>query len=82
MPFWDGLRQRTGAQAALAGVNAAVVGILLAALYSPVWTNAIFQPQDFALALLAVVALIYWKLPSWLVVMFTGIGGWLLTIAL
>ena len=67
-------------QAALAGISAAVVGLLLAALYQPVWTSAIHQPQDFGLALIALVALMFWKLPSWLVVVGSGIGGWLLTL--
>ena len=50
LPFWDALRRRPQAQAALRGVNAAVVGLLLAALYHPVWTSAILTPADFALA--------------------------------
>jgi chromate transporter len=59
-------------QAALAGVNAAVVGLLLATLYRPVWTSAIHQPQDFGLALVAFVALMFWKLSPWLVVVGNG----------
>jgi len=69
-------------QAALAGVNAAVVGLLLAALYQPVWTSAIHQPQDFGLALVTFVALMFWKLPPWLVVVGSGAAGWLLSIVL
>ena len=61
-----------------AGVNAAVVGLLLAALYDPVWTAAIHTPKDFALALIALVALMAWKLPPWGVVLATGVAGWLL----
>jgi len=76
------LRRNTGIQAALAGINAAVVGLLLAALYQPVWTSAIFQPQDFGLALVALVALMFWKLPPWLVVLGSGAAGWLLSVAL
>ena len=64
-------------QAALTGINAAVVGILLAALYHPVWTSAIHAPQDFALALLAFMALVFWKTPPWLVVLACAAGGWL-----
>jgi chromate transporter len=60
-------------QAALMGINAAVVGLLLAALYQPVWTSAILGPADFALALLALVALMFWKLPPWLVVVATAL---------
>ncbi|EIL6041415.1 chromate transporter, partial [Salmonella enterica subsp. enterica serovar Newport] len=82
MPFWERLRRNTGIQAALAGINAAVVGLLLAALYQPVWTSAIFQPQDFGLALVALVALMFWKLPPWLVVLGSGAAGWLLSVAL
>ena len=82
MPFWERLRRNTGMQAALAGVNAVVVGLLLAAFYHPVWTSAIFQPQDFVLALVALVALMFWKLPPWLVVVGSGAAGWLLSIAL
>ena len=59
-------------------MNAAVVGLLLAALYQPVWTSAIVQAQDFGLALVALVALMFWKLPPWLVVIGSGVAGWLL----
>ena len=78
LPFWERLRQHAPARAALAGVNAAVVGLLLAALYDPVWTAAIHTPKDFALALTALVALMAWKLPPWGVVLATGVAGWLL----
>ncbi|MEE4378104.1 MAG: chromate efflux transporter [Candidatus Competibacteraceae bacterium] len=82
LPFWEQLRRNTRTQAALAGVNAAVVGLLLAALYNPVWTSAIHRPQDFGLALIALVALMFWKLPPWLVVLCSGVAGWLLSVAL
>lgn len=78
-PFWEQLRRNARAQAALIGVNAAVVGLLLAALYQPVWTSAILTVQDFALALVALVALMFWKVPPWLVVLGCGIAGWLLS---
>ncbi len=68
LPFWDGLRRRTAVQAALRGVNAAVVGLLLAALYTPVWTSAINSPRDFGIGLVAFLALALWKFPPWLVV--------------
>jgi chromate transporter len=68
LPFWDDLRRRTDVQAALRGVNAAVVGLLLAAFYNPVWVSAINAPRDFGLGLLAFLALMFWKLPPWLVV--------------
>jgi chromate transporter len=78
LPFWERLRRNLRAQAALAGVNAAVVGLLLAALYQPVWTSVIIEPQDFCLALVALIALMFAKLPAWLVVVGTGIAGWVL----
>lgn len=68
LPFWHGLRLRPGARAAMAGVNAAVVGLLAAALYSPVWTNAIRHPADFAIAAAGFILLVVWKLPPWIVV--------------
>lgn len=79
LPFWEGLRRNARMQTALAGINAAVVGLLLAALFTPVWTSAIYKPQDFALGLVAFVALMFWKLPPWLVVIATGFAGWLIT---
>jgi chromate transporter len=75
LPFWDQLRRRAGAQAALRGVNAAVVGLLLAALYNPVWTSGILAPADFALACVAFLLLFMWQTPPWLVVVLTAIGG-------
>jgi chromate transporter len=75
LPFWDGLRARPQAQAALRGVNAAVVGLLLAALYDPVWTSGIRTPADFALAAAALLLLAFWRLPPWLVVIATALGG-------
>ena len=78
LPFWEQLRRSRHTQAALAGINAAVVGLLLAALYQPVWTSAIRGPSDFGLALIALVALIFWKLPPWLVVLASAAAGGLL----
>ncbi len=77
LPFWERLRRHLRVRAALSGINAAVVGLLLAALYQPVWTSAIRQPGDFALAVVALVALVFWKLPPWLVVVGSGAAGWL-----
>jgi chromate transporter len=68
LPFWETLRRRAGVQAALGGVNASVVGLLLAALYTPVWTSAIAGPRDFSLGLLAFLLLAVWRLPPWSVV--------------
>ena len=75
LPFWEPLRRNPHAQAALAGVNAAVVGLLLAALYNPVWTSAIHGGADFGLALTAFVALVFWRAPPWAVVLACGVGG-------
>jgi chromate transporter len=69
------LRLRAAFQAALRGINAAVVGLLLAALYDPVWNSAITGPADFGLALVAFGLLMFWKLPPWLVVVITAMGG-------
>ncbi len=80
LPFWERLRRNFRMQAALAGINAAVVGLLLAALYQPVWTSAIRAPEDFGLALTAFVALMFWKLPPWLIVAASGAAGWLLDV--
>ena len=82
LPFWEQMRRHVRVQAALMGINSAVVGLLLAALYQPVWTSAIHRPADFGLALVALVALMFWKLPPWLVVLGSGILGGLLSIAL
>ncbi|CAM4032016.1 chromate efflux transporter [Bordetella muralis] len=82
LPFWESLRRNARMQTALSGINAGVVGLLLAALYQPVWTSAIHAPQDFALALVALIALMFWKLPPWLVVLGSALGGWLLSIVL
>ena len=69
LPYWDSLRRRAGLQAALRGVNAAVVGLLAAALYTPVWTGAVATKADFALVLLAFLALAGWRVAPWLVVL-------------
>lgn len=75
LPFWDAFRTRPMAQAAMRGTNAAVVGILGAALYDPVWTSAIVSPYDFVLALLGFVLLTKWKTPPWIVVIVLAAGG-------
>ena len=77
LPFWEHLRRSARTQAALSGVNAAVVGLLLAALYQPIWMSVIYQPRDFGLALVALMALVAWKCPPWLVVLGSGVAGWL-----
>jgi chromate transporter len=80
LPFWDDLRRRAWAQSMLRGVNAAVVGLLLAALYRPVWTSAINNAGDFGLGLSAFLLLFMWKTPPWLVVLFCALGGEALTL--
>ena len=75
LPFWEELRRRAAAQAALRGVNAAVVGLLLAALYDPVWTAGILGGFDFALAIFAFLLLFMWQTPPWLVVVLCALGG-------
>jgi chromate transporter len=78
LPYWDDLRRIKAVRSALVGVNAAVVGLLLAALYHPVWTSAIRSPSDFGLALAAFALLVFWKVPPWLVVLLSALGGWAL----
>ena len=78
LPFWEALRQRRGLQAAMAGINAGVVGILVSALYDPVWTSAIHGKADFALALLAFGLLTVGRVPPALVVLLAGLSGWLM----
>ena len=75
LPFWDTLRGRSSFQSALRGINAAVVGLLLAALYQPVWTSAIHGPADVGLALAALGLLAFWKAPAWLVVVLAAAAG-------
>jgi chromate transporter len=74
LPHWETLRRKPAVQSALRGVNAAVVGILLAALYNPVWTSAILTPRDFAIGIVAFLALALWRAPPWLVVIGGAVG--------
>ena len=75
LPFWDELRARPWAQSAFRGVNAAVVGLLLAALYNPVWTAGITNAGDFGLAVAAFLLLFMWQTPPWIVVILCAVGG-------
>lgn len=75
LPFWASLGRGELMRACLRGVNAAVVGVLLGALYDPVWTKAIGGPADFALALIAFALLVIWKAPPWLAVLVSAAGG-------
>ncbi|CAN7651503.1 chromate transporter [Paenibacillus sp. LjRoot56] len=80
LPFWDAIRNHPNFQSILKGVNAAVVGILLAALYNPVWTSAIHTPYDFGLVVAAFGLLMLWKLPTWLIVLFSAVGGTVISV--
>ncbi len=80
LPFWTALRQRPWAQAAMQGANAAIVGVLAAALYTPVFSTAITGPGPFCLALICFVLLIAWKLPPWSVVLVGAAGGAILVL--
>lgn len=75
LPFWDSLRRNPKVQGALFGINAAVVGILVAAFYNPIWTSSILAPADFALAAILFGLLAYWKTPPWIVVITGAWGG-------
>ena len=79
LPFWDSLRRNPKIKGALMGVNAAVVGILIAAFYQPIWTSSIIEPIDFAFAAILFCMLVYFKLPPWIIVITGAAGGILLT---
>jgi chromate transporter len=80
LPFWDSFRKRASAQAVMRGVNAAVVGVLGAALYNPVWTTSVHSPRDFGIALVGFVLLVAWRAPPLLVVAFSAAAGMALTL--
>ena len=75
LPFWESFRQRAGTQAVMRGINAAVVGLLGAALYSPIWTSAVQRPRDFAVALVGFILLVGWKAPPVVVVLVSALAG-------
>jgi chromate transporter len=75
LPFWESFRKRADAQAIMRGVNAAVVGLLAAALYNPVWTSSIKTPGDFGIALVGFVLLTVWRAPPLVVVIISALGG-------
>lgn len=75
LPYWDALRSRARIRSALSGVNAAVVGLLLAVLFTPVWTSSVRDSSDFATVVVAIVLLAVWRLPPWLVVMLAAVAG-------
>lgn len=80
LPFWEGLRRKEAAQAVLRGVNAVVVGLLMAAFYDPVWTSGILGKADFGLAAIAFLLLFLWRTPPWLVVILCAAAGQLLAV--
>ena len=75
LPFWETFRKRAGAQAMMRGVNAAVVGLLGAALYNPLWTSSVRTPGDFGIALVGFVLLTVWRAPPLVVVVISALGG-------
>ena len=75
LPFWERFRRRAGTQAVMQGINAAVVGLLGAALYSPIWTSSVRGPEDFAVALVGFILLVGWKAPPVVVVAVSALGG-------
>jgi chromate transporter len=75
LPFWETFRKRAGAQAVMRGVNAAVVGLLGAALYNPVWTSSVKTTEDFGIVLVGFVLLIVWRAPPLVVVVISALGG-------
>ncbi|WP_082087932.1 chromate efflux transporter [Domibacillus indicus] len=79
LPFWDALRRNPNIQGALMGVNAAVVGILIAAFYTPIWTSTVTAAVDFVFAAILFSMLVYWKVPPWVVVVTGALGGILLS---
>ncbi|WP_210365353.1 chromate efflux transporter [Bacillus sp. REN3] len=75
LPFWDVLRRNSKVNGALMGVNAAVVGILIAAFYHPIWTSSILASVDFVFAAILFSMLVHWKLPPWVIVVAGAVGG-------
>lgn len=82
LPFWRAIRGNRSARCALRGINASVVGILIAALFHPLWTTTILRASDFWIALLAVVLLTAWKTQPWLVVSTVAAASMLVALAL
>ena len=80
LPFWSAFRTRATAQSLMSGANAAVVGILVAALYDPVFVTAVVDPASFGLALVCFVLLVSWRTPPWAVVIVGAAGGILLAL--
>lgn len=79
LPFWDALRSNPKIKGALLGINASVVGILISALYNPIWTSSIHTAKDFALAAILFSMLVHWKFPPWIIVVTGALGGMLIS---
>jgi chromate transporter len=75
LPFWDRFRSRPEAQAIMRGINAAVVGLLGAALYNPVWASSVRTPRDFGIALVGFFLLTAWRAPPLVVVCLSATAG-------
>ncbi|PGD13650.1 chromate transporter [Bacillus toyonensis] len=80
LPFWDSVRKVPAIQGTLLGVNAAVVGILIAAFYDPIWTSTIMNASDFVFASLLFGLLTIWKTPPWIIVILGAFGGYVISI--
>lgn len=80
LPFWNALRRNPKIKGALLGINASVVGILISALYHPIWTSSILAPKDFALAAILFSMFVYWKLPPWVIVICGAFGGYIISL--
>jgi len=80
LPFWNSLRRNPKINGALLGVNAAVVGILIAAFYNPIWISSVLTPSDFAVVAILFSMLVYWKLPPWFIVLLGAFIGEILSI--
>lgn len=78
LPFWDNLRKHIRIQSAMRGVGASVVGILAAALYTPLWTTTIYTACDAVVVLICFILLTILKLPAWSVVIMSALGGMIL----
>jgi chromate transporter len=75
LPFWNSLRRQAAAQSMMSGINASVVGLLAAALYSPIWTSSVKTPRDFGVALLGFALLTAWHAPPLVVVIIAAASG-------
>jgi chromate transporter len=75
LPFWEKLRNHPAMRSTVQGINAVVVGLLLSAFYNPVWVSAVKTPVDFSLVVLSFLLLVFWRFPSWSVVLLNVLFG-------